>query len=330
MKAAYIEQTGPPEAIKVGELPRPEPGRGEALVRVKAVAVNPIDTYIRSGMIPAPIPHPYIIGLDFAGVVASVGPEAGRVKAGDRVWGSNQGLMGRQGSFAEYAAIHEDFLYPIPEGVADHDAASIGVVALTAHLGLFGRARLQPEEIVYVSGGSGGVGSMVIQMAVAAGARVITTAGDETKAGMCRKLGAERVILYRSEKIGAAVKEFAPQGVDVWWEVLRQPDFDLAVDCLAKRGRMVIMAGRDARPQFPVGPFYTRDLSLFGFAMFNATPAEQRAAAEDINRWLADGRLKANVDRVLPLEQAAEAHRLQEASTVGGSGELRGKIVLTP
>lgn len=330
MKAAYIEKTGGPEAIRVGELPRPEPGRGEALVRVKAVAVNPIDTYIRSGLAPMPLPIPYIIGLDFAGVVEAVGPEAGRVRVGERVWGSNQGLMGRQGCFAEYAAVHEDFLYPTPEGVADRDAAAIGVVALTAHLGLFGRAHLRAEELVFVSGGSGGVGSMVIQMAVATGARVITTAGDEVKAEMCRKLGAERVILYRSEEIGAAVREFAPQGVDLWWEVLQQPDFDRAVGCLAKRGRMVVVAGRQARPQFPVGPFYTKDLSLYGFAMFNATPAEQRAAAEDINRWLADGRLRANVDRVLPLEQAAEAHRLQEASTVGGSGELKGKIVLTP
>jgi len=91
---------------------------------------------------------------------------------------------------------------------------------------------------------------------------------------------------------------------------------------------MIVMAGRDARPQFPVGPFYVKGCSLHGFAMFNATPAEQRIAAEDINRWMSEGKLKANIDRVLPLSQAANAHRLQEANTIGKAGTLAGKIVL--
>lgn len=330
MKAAYIEQTGPPEVIRFGERPRPEAGPGEVLVRVKAVAVNPIDTYIRAGTVKMPLPLPYIPGADLAGEVEAVGPGAGRFKAGDRVWGSNQGLFGRQGTFAEYAAVHEDWLYPIPAGVDDDQAAAAALVGLTAHLGLFRTARLGAEELVFVSGGSGGVGSMVIQMARAAGARVIATAGDETKAKLCVKMGAEQVILYKERELGEALGELAPEGVDLWWEVRREPDFDLAVARLAKRGRMVIMAGRDARPAFPVGPFYTRDLTLHGFAMFNATAEEQRAAAIEIGRWLAEGQLRANIDRVLPLEQAAAAHRLQEANTIHGSGELKGKLVLLP
>ena len=330
MKAAYIEQTGPAEGIKIGERPTPTPGEGELLVRVKAVSINPIDTYLRAGLVAMPLPMPYIIGADLAGVVEAAGPGASRFKPGDRVWGSNQGLMGRQGTFADYAAVHEDWLYPIPEGVEDDDAAAVALVGITAHLGLFRTARLQAGELVFVSGGSGGVGSMVLQMVRAAGARAITTAGDETKAEQCRRMGAERVILYKKEEIGAAVQKFAPDGVNLWWEVQREPKFDLAVAHLAKRGRMVIMAGRDARPPFPVGPFYTRDMSLHGFAMFNATPAEQREAAEVINRWMAEGKLRANIDRVLPLEEAAAAHRLQEASTMHGSGELKGKIVLRP
>jgi NADPH2:quinone reductase len=206
----------------------------------------------------------------------------------------------------------------------------VALVGITAHLGLFRTAGLRAEEVVFVSGGSGGVGSMVIQMAVAVGARVITTAGSGTKAAHCKRLGAERVILYKEESIAEAVKAFAPEGLDLWWEVLRSPDFNLAVSLLAKRGRMVIMAGRDAHPPFPVGAFYTHDLTLHGFAMFNATTDEQRAAAQDINRWLAEGKLRANIDRVLSLDEAADAHRLQEANTVAGSGELQGKIVLRP
>jgi len=146
---------------------------------------------------------------------------------------------------------------------------------------------------------------------------------------LCRELGADRALNYRTQDVDAAIREFAPQGVNVWWETLREPDFDRVVSQLAGRGRMVLMAGRDARPAFPVGPFYVKDCSLVGFAMFNATAEEQRPAAEAINHWMGAGQLQARIDRVLPLSAAAEAHRLQEASTVHKSGALAGKIVLT-
>jgi len=251
-----------------------------------------------------------------------------RFKSGDRVWGSNQGLLGRQGTFAELAAVDEDWLYPIPAGVSDEQAAALACVGITAYLGLVRAAKLQKDEIIFVNGGSGGVGSTVVQMAKAMGARVISTAGSPDKLGRVRKLGADLVINYKAEDVVAAIKSFAPNGVNVWWETLREPDFDRAVSLLATRGRMIVMAGRDARPQFPVGPFYVKGCSLHGFAMFNATPAEQRGAAEDINRWMSEGKLKANIDRVLPLSHAADAHRLQEANTIGKAGTLAGKIVL--
>ena len=330
MKAAYIERTGPPDAILYGDLPDPVPQGSQVLVRVKAVSVNPIDTYIRSGAIDARLPMPYVIGCDLAGVVEAVGPEASRFKSGDRVWGSNQGLMGRQGSFAEYAAVDEAWLYPIPGGVSEQDAAAVALVGITAHLGLFGKIRLQKDETLFVTGGAGGVGSMVVQMAKLAGARVITTAGSEAKAERCRSFGADEVINYKTGNLDELLRELVPSGLDVWWETLRQPNFELAISHLRPRGRMVVMAGRDARPPFPVGPFYVKDCSLFGFAMFNASPEEQRHAAEDMNGWLQDGRLRANIDRVLPLANAAEAHKLQEESTIGGSGALAGKLVLTP
>jgi NADPH2:quinone reductase len=329
MKAAYILETGSPDVIRVGELPRPEPARGQVLVKVEAVAVNPIDTYIRSGAVAMQLPKPFVIGCDLAGVVESVGDGVSGFEPGMRVWCSNQGLLGRQGTFAEYAAVDADWLHPLPKGVAAWDAAAVALVAITAHLGLFRDAKLGSGETIAVIGGTGGVGSMVVQMAKLAGARVITTAGSDAKVEAAKGLGADEVIGYHRESIGEGLQRCAPQGVDVFWETRREPDFDVAVAAMKERGRMILMAGRDARPPFPVGPFYVKECSLKGMVMFKATPREVAESAHEINRWLAEGRLKANISHTLPLAEAAEAHRLQEAATLKGAGNLAGKIVLT-
>ncbi len=330
MKAAFIQHPGPPENITYGDLPVPTVHDSLVLVKVGAVAVNPIDTYIRAGMIPMTLPQPFIVGCDLAGTVTAIGPGVKRFKVGDRVWGSNQGLLGRQGTFAEFAAVDESWLYPTPEGVSDEQAAAIALVGITAHLGLVREARLQKGETLFVNGGSGGVGSTVVQMAKALGARVITTASSAEKLEVCRQLGADLAINYKTQNVEAEIKKLAPAGVNVWWETLREPDFDRAVASLAPRGRMIVMAGRDARPPFPVGPFYVKGCALHGFVMFAARPEEQRAAANDINGWLAEGELQARIDRTLPLAQAAVAHRLQEENTIGKAGTLAGKIVLKP
>lgn len=329
MKAAYILETGTPDVIRVGELPRPEPAWGQVLVKVEAVAVNPIDTYIRSGVVAMQLPKPFVIGCDLAGVVESVGDGVSGFEPGMRVWCSNQGLLGRQGTFAEYAAVDADWLHTLPDGVAARDAAAVALVAITAHLGLFRDAKLGSGETIAVIGGTGGVGSMVVQMAKLAGARVITTAGSDAKVEAARGLGADEVIGYHRESIGEGLQRCAPQGVDVFWETRREPDFDVAVAAMKERGRMILMAGRDARPPFPVGPFYVKECSLKGMVMFKATPLEVAESGRDINRWLAEGRLKANISHTLPLAEAAEAHRLQEAATLKGTGNLAGKIVLT-
>jgi NADPH2:quinone reductase len=330
MKAAYIQQTGSPEVIQYGDLPDPKPKRTECLIKVTAVDLNPIDVYIRSGLVPAKLSFPYILGRDLAGTVLQVGAAVKRFKPGDRVWASNQGTDGRAGTFAELAAVDERWLNTIPQTVSDEQIAALSLVGITAHLGLVRKAKLRGGEVLFVNGGSGGVGSSVVQMAKILGARVITTAGSDEKVNICRELGADEAINYRTQDVDAAIRKFAPKGLNVWWETLREPNFERAVPLLALRGRMIVMAGRDARPALPVGPFYVKDCSLHGLAMFNATPSEQRAAAEDINQWLVEGTLKARIDRALPLAQAAEAHRLQEESTVHKTGVLSGKIVLNP
>lgn len=330
MKAAYIQRVGPPDNLVYGDLPTPEPTGSQALVRVAAAAVNPIDTYLRSGAVKMELPLPYIVGCDLAGVVERCGPDVQRLKPGMRVWGSNQGLMGRQGTFAEFAAVDEAWLYPTPDGVSDQEAAAGALVGITSHLGLVRCAKLAAGETLFVNGGSGGVGSTVVQMAKALGARVITTAGTAEKVDICRQLGADLAVNYHSEQVDEEIRRFAPHGVNVWWETLREPNFERTVSLLAPRGRMIVMAGREARPVFPVGPFYVKDCSLFGFAMFNASPDEQRGCSVDINRWLAAGQFKPRIDRVLPLAQAAEAHQLQEENTLHKAGTLAGKIVLAP
>jgi len=331
MKAAFLETTGSPDVIRYGDLPEPQPQPGEVRVKVAAVAVNPIDTYIRSGAVSMPLPKPFIPGCDVAGVVDRVGPGTSRFKVGDRVWGSNQGLLGRQGTFAEFCCANEELLYPTPTGVADEEVAAIALVGITAHLGLFMCARLQPGETVFVNGGTGGVGSMVVQLVKAAGGKVVTTAGSDEKTARARALGADLAINYKTADVAAKVKEFTGgKGVHVWYETLREPDYDRTVDLMMPRGRIVVMAGRQARPPFPHGPFYLKGLSLFGFAMFNMPPEEQRHCAEDINRWLVERKLKANIGRRMKLSETAAAHQLQEENTLKSAGTLAGKIVLTP
>jgi len=333
MRAAMIEQTGGPEVIQVGQVPEPTPGPGQVRVRVAVAGLNPIDVYVRAGTVAMPLPKPFFPASDLAGVVEAIGPGVTRFQPGDRVWGSNQGLLGRQGTTAEFVCVEEHWLYPIPEGVGELDAAAAALTGITAHLGLFRHAQLQPGETVFVHGGTGGVGSMVVQMAKAIGAKVICTVGSVEKAELCRRWGADVVLQYKSDDLAQALPKAIEQltngqGLNVWFETQREIDLPTVIERMAPRGRIVLIAGRAAKTTLPVGPFYVKGLSLHGFAMFNATPDEQRACAEAINRWLAEGQLHPPVGATFPLEQTAEAHRLLEANTLHGAGTLIGKVLI--
>src|SRR5687768_12478990 len=331
MKAAFFETTGTPDVIRVGELPTPEPQPNEVRVKVLAASINPIDTYIRSGAAPMSLPKPAITGTDFAGVVDAVGGEVKRLRPGDRVWGSNQGLLGRQGTCAEFVCVEERWVYPTLVGLPDEIAASGALVGITAHLGLFNRAKLTHGETVFVNGGTGGVGSMVVQLAKAVGAKVICTVGSEEKAALARDLGAETVVNYKTDDLAAKVKEATGgAGVNVWYETLPPGDFDRTVELMAPRGRIVVMAGRAARPVLPNGPFYVKGLSLLGFAMFNMTADEQRECADDMNHRYREGDLRTLIGARFSLSQTASAHQLQEDNTLRKAGTLTGKIVILP
>lgn len=332
MHAAFYTHTGSPDVIQYGELPDPVPAAGEVLVQVRAAAVNPIDTYIRSGAISQPLRVPYVPGCDLAGTVIACGAGVQRFRVGDRVWGSNQGLFGRQGTCAEQAAVAEEWLYPLPAGESFEEAAAGALVGITAQLGLFLHAGLKSGETLFVNGGAGGVGSAVVQFAKAAGAVVVTTAGTPEKRRRCLELGADFALDYRSPTLDEELRRIVQPrgGIDLWWETLREPNLERTIGFMRKRGRIVLMAGRAARPVFPLGAFYVNDLRMVGFAMFNAAPDEQRRCAEEMNRLYEQGEWKPQVGRTFRLAELAAAHRLQEANTLEGAGTLQGKIVILP
>jgi NADPH2:quinone reductase len=328
MKAAFITATGSPDQFQVASMPDPVAASGEVIVQVACSALNPIDLYIRAGTIPMPIPLPFIPGCDFAGKVESVGEGVTDLKPGDRVWGSNQGLLGRQGTLAEKIAVKREWIYRSPDGVSDTVLAASALTGITAHLALFSNAGLKAGETVYIPGGTGGVGSMLVPMALAAGARVLCSVGSDEKAALAQSWGAQTVV-HKRDDIPARIAEFTGgKGLDVWIETQREPNFMVMVPAMAARGRMVLIAGRTAQPVFPVGPFYVKGLTLKGFAMFNATPEEQAVCATDIGQWLAEGKLKPTIASTFHLDQAAEAHRLLEGSTLGMSGQVVGKVVV--
>ncbi|MEU5259216.1 NADPH:quinone reductase [Amycolatopsis sp. NPDC021455] len=324
MRAAFIERLGPPEAIHYGELATPRPGPADVLVDVTATAVNHVDTFVRSGAWRTPIDFPFVIGRDLAGTVVETGSDVHGFRPGDPVWCNSLGHAGRQGAAAERAVVPVDRLYRMPDGVSAAEVVAVAHPAATAHLALFTHGRLRDSETVVVAGAAGNVGSALVVLAAAAGARVIATAAARD-AGYCRSLGASEVIDYTDPAVPERVRAAAPDGVDVFIDTAGRNDLSSSVDLLANRGRIVVLAGMRTRPVLPVGPLYLRDRSVVGFAISQATTTELAHAAGTINRSLATGCLRARKTETLPLSAAASAHRRVEA---GGTSST--KLVLRP
>jgi len=325
MKAAYVDALGPVENIRYGALPIPRLGPTDVLVAVEAVTVNPVDTFVRSGRYATPTPFPFVIGRDLAGTVVDVGPGVAGFAEGDRVWANSLGHGGRQGSFAQYAAVSADRLYHLPAGADPVQAVGLAHMAATAYLGLFRRSNLKLGETIYIGGGAGNVGAAAVRFAVDAGARVIASASGDGIA-RCREAGAATVVDYKAPDATAQIRAAAPDGVHVHWDTSGHHDFDSALSLMARGGRIVLSAARPgARPELPVGAAYTHDVDLRGFVISNAAVDELRDAADVINDHLAAGTLTARIADILPLEQAAEAHRRMERGEVSGA-----RLILTP
>ncbi|GLF92637.1 NADPH:quinone reductase [Streptomyces yaizuensis] len=324
MRAAFIEALGPPENIRYGELPSPVPGPTDVLVDTLATTVNPVDTFVRSGLFPTPVPFPFVIGRDLVGTVAAAGPGAPGFAAGDRVWTNSLGHGGRQGAAAGRAVVPADRLYHLPAGVRAEDAVAVVHPAATAHLGLFAHGRLRAGETVLVAGAAGNVGAALVTLAVDAGARVVATAAARDL-DHCRSLGAAVALDYRDPDLAGRLAAACPAGVDLHLDTSGANDLEAAVELLAPRGRIVLLAGARSRPVLPVGPLYMKDCSIAGFVISHATSTELAGAATTVNRLLADGRLRPRSVETLPLSAAAEVHGRMER------GELHGRrMVLCP
>jgi NADPH:quinone reductase-like Zn-dependent oxidoreductase len=253
MRAAYVEELGPPDAIRFGMLPSPMPGPSDVLVEVIATTVNPVDTFVRKGVFRTPLPFPFVIGRDMVGKVLHAGPGAHGFAVGDLVWSNSLGHEGRQGAAAERAVVSADRLYHLPQGVDPLDAVAVAHPAGTAHLALFTHGGVRPGETVFVGGAAGNVGSALVTMAVDAGARVVASCSPRD-AEYCRSLGATTVVDYHEPDLAAVIRERAGGGVDLHIDTFGDHDLDAAVETLAPRGRIVLLAGVTSRPQLPAGP----------------------------------------------------------------------------
>jgi 2-desacetyl-2-hydroxyethyl bacteriochlorophyllide A dehydrogenase len=321
MRAAYIEELGPPEAIRYGELEVPEPGPTDVLVEVTATTVNPVDTFVRSGLFETKLTFPFVVGRDFVGVVRAAGPGAAGFAPGDQVWGNSLGHEGRQGAAAEYAVVAADRLYRLPPDADPVELVAVAHPAATAYLGLITHGRLRPGETVLVLGAAGNVGSALVTLAAHAGARVIAVASGRDLA-YCRGLGAPAAIDYREPALPHRVRELCPGGVDVILDTSGTNDLTTAVESLAPRGRVVLLAGARTRPVLPAGALYMKDGSVTGFVISHATAAELAEAAGLINTLVAGKVLRARQLEQRPLAEAAMTHRQLE------DGGLRGRRVV--
>jgi NADPH:quinone reductase len=316
MKAIYIEQTGGPDSLKYGDMPKPEIAPGQALIKVAASGVNFIDTYQRSGLYKVPLPA--ILGSEGAGTV-----EEGTIfKKGDRVVWS----MAR-GSYAEYAAVPESMLVALPDGVSFQDGAAAMLQGLTAHYLTHSTYPLKKGDTTLIHAAAGGTGRLLVQMAKIAGARVIGTVGTEAKARLAREVGADETIVYSTQDFVAETKRLTDgKGVDVVYDSVGNATLMRSLDCLRPRG-MAVSFGQSsgAVPAFePLllaqkgSLFFTRP--NLGHYISDRKELDWRAA--DLFRWISEKKVVLRIDHEYQLAYAAQAHRDLE------SRQTSGKLIL--
>ena len=322
MKAIQVRETGGPEKMELVDLPRPVAGPGQALVKIAASGVNFIDVYFRTGLYKAELPA--TLGSEGAGLVDSIGPGVTEVAPGDRV-----AYAMARGSYAEYAVVPAAQLVKIPAGIDLQTAAAAMLQGMTAHYLTHSTFPLKSGDTCLVHAAAGGAGSLLVQMAHHAGARVFGTVSTEAKAAIAKQAGADEVIFYTREDFDAAVKRFTGgRGVDVVYDSVGATTFDKSLNCLRPRG-MLALFGQSSGPVPPFDPNILNGKgSLFltrpSLAHHVTTREELLWRAGDVFGWVASGKLKIRVDRAYPLADAAQAHRDLEGRHTAG------KLILIP
>lgn len=322
MKAVVANPLGGPENLQYVDLPKPEPGDGEVLVKIEAIGVNYIDTYFRTGLYKAP-ETPVKLGSEASGTVASVGRGV-RFQPGQRV-----AYTMVRGAYAEYAVVPEANLVELPANVSFEDGAAVMLQGMTAHYLTHSTFPLKPGETCLIHAAAGGAGLLTVQVAKIAGATVIGTAGNPAKLQLAKEHGADHVINYTDTDFVAETKRITNgSGVNVVYDSVGQTTFHKSLDCLRPRGMMVSF-GQSSGPVGNIDPLVlSQKGSLFltrpSLANYISDPKELQRRAADIFGWIAAGRLRVNVYRTYPLAEAAKAHRDLEGR------KTTGKLLLRP
>jgi NADPH:quinone reductase len=322
MKAIRIHQAGGPEALRLEEVPDPQPGPGEIVVRLDAIGVNFIEVYQRTGAYP--MQYPYTPGREGAGTVSAVGEGVTQVRVGERV--ASEQFMG---AYAELARAKAGAVVRLPDAIDTRVGAAVMLQGLTAHYLTTSTYPLQRGTRCLIHAAAGGAGLLLCQVARHTGAWVVGTTSTEEKAKLARDAGADEVILYTQQDFVAEVKRLTNgAGVHVVYDSVGKTTFDGSLDCLVPRG-MLVLFGQSSGAVPPLDPqVLNRKGSLFltrpNLAHHVATPEELTARATELLGWIADGWLHVHIDRTVPLADAGEAHRALE------SRQTVGKVLLAP
>jgi len=322
MKVIRIHAFGELDTLGYEDAPMPEPGEGQARVKIEATGVNFIDIYQRKGLYKPPLP--FILGQEAAGIVDAIGAGVSDLKIGDRVAYSSV-----LGSYAECAVVPAWRLVRVPNAITSQQAAAVLLQGMTAHYLVTSAYPLKPGDVTLVHASAGGTGALLVQIAKHCGARVIGTAGSEEKARIAKNAGADEVIVYTQTDFETEVKRLTNnQGVDVVYDSVGKDTFEKSLNCLKPRGMMVLFGQSSG----PVPPFDPQILNAKGslfltrptLAHYTADRAELSQRAGDIFKWIADGKLRVQIDSTFALAETAQAHRRLE------SRQAIGKVLLIP
>lgn len=322
MKAIVVSEFGDETVLKYQEIEKPEPQDEEVRIQMKAIGVNPVETYIRMGKYSIVPDLPYTPGNDGAGIIDKVGKGVTRFSKGDRVFTSGVSASRNTGTYAEYAVLDADAVQLLPENISFEEGASLGTPGLAAVNALYYKAKIRGGETVLIHGASGGVGSVAVQLAKRAGAIVIGTAGDENGLEEVKKLGATYVFNHREEGYTEKIIEAAGgSGPNVIIEMATHVNLMKDVDMIAKRGRIVAV-GSGGSLEFDPRGLMTKDATVYGMNIANMKKRNYKSAMYILLAALESG-LETEVGETMPLEQAAQAHRdIAEKKKTG-------KIILT-
>jgi NADPH:quinone reductase len=320
MKAIRVHAFGDPEIMKLEDVPAPAPDQpGQVLVDVRAIGVNPVDTYIRAGKY-GPRPFPFTPGFDAAGVVEAVAPDVKAFKPGDRVYVART----ISGAYAEKTLVDQANVYPLPDDTDFNGGAALGVPYGTAYRALHHRGRAMPGETVLVHGATGGVGIAAVQMARAHGCTVIGTGGSDAGRVLVLAQGAHHVLDHHDAAYVEKLMDLtAGRGVDLILEMLANVNLAQDLTMLARNGRVVVVGSR-GRIEIDPRDTMSRDADVRGMTLMNASPDELRGIHAAVRAGLENGTLRPIIEKTMPLADAAKAHH--EVL----EGNSHGKLILVP